>query len=225
MNSPCRYRTKDGQLTNRTWLEGGWQVTYCTCCLVVTVTSVLYWLRAKFAFPLDFLLLCAHLLRSKAAQLLVTKMLLSWKRLSCVAGTLLFLLDIAWFSLLFSLTGIIMEGCPFCQRSLLSQNCLANNILDFIGLCGGTVVYCGIKTGSLLAHKILKHSRKLYSQIPKNSSCSVNHSNGAVVNGELNVRSKFKRCQGLIHPISLLFLILHQILSCLFIFGIFPSDF
>ncbi|XP_063674557.1 uncharacterized protein LOC134811548 isoform X2 [Bolinopsis microptera] len=218
------YRTKEARLTNRSRLEGAWHVTYCTCCLVVLVTSSLYWIGAKLTFPLDFLLLCTHLLRTKAAQLLVAKMLLSWKKISCFAGTLLFLLDIAWFSLSFSLTAIMMDGCQFCQRTLLSRDCLANNIVDFIGVCGGTVVYCGVKFCGLLADKI-QHSRKLYSQIPKNSTYLVNHSNGRVINGETNVQLKSKRWQNSISRVSMLFSVCHQVLSCLFIFGIFPSDF
>ena len=219
-----RYRTKEARLTNRARLEGAWHVTYCTCCLVVLVTSSLYWIGAKLTFPLDFLLLCTHLLRTKAAQLLLAKKLLSWKKISCVAGTLLFSLDIAWFSLLFSLTAIMMDGCQFCQRTLLSRDCLANNIVDFVGVCGGTVVYCGVKSCGVLIEKI-EHSRKLYSQIPKNSTYLVNHSNGGVINGETNVQLKSKRWQNSISRVSMLFSVCHQVLSCLFIFGIFPSDF
>ena len=177
------------------------------------------------SFPLDLLLLCAHLLRAKVAQLLVAKNLLSWKRLSCVAGTLLSLTDIAWFSLIFSLTGVIMEGCQFCQRSLLSHDCLASNVLNFVGLCGGTVLYSGFKAMCLFVQKVSRHSQKLYSQIPKNSSYSVNHSNEGVANDKRTARSSNTWLRTLLSRASLIIMMFHQLLTCLFIFGIFPGEF
>ncbi|KAL5256797.1 hypothetical protein ACHWQZ_G011907 [Mnemiopsis leidyi] len=59
------YRTKGGRLTNRSRLEGAWHLTYCTCCCVILAASFIFWSGAKVSFPLDLLLLCAHLLRNQ----------------------------------------------------------------------------------------------------------------------------------------------------------------
>lgn len=164
-----------------------------------------------------------HVLRCKTGQLLLLLSVVTWRKLSCVVGSLLFLFDTAWLSAVFSLTGIMLDGCGFCERSLLSGECLTSHLLDTAGLCGATGLYCVAQLGRALLGST---PSSLYSQIPNKTTDSGEvprePATMVVFSKPRVAQSSGRRC---LRVVIIVLLISQQIFSMSYIFGLFPSNF
>ena len=166
------------------------------------MTSIYYWNFAKTSLPLDFVLLMTHALRTKNTQLLIAKTMFR-EAMTTFTGSMLFVVDIIWFGMVLSLA-LAIGGCGLCERNVLKRKCLTDNIVILVGICGFTTIYILFEAVKMLAH------RKKYRQLPTKTPIIYHTPERAPITRGARL--------------SVFVMMAHEILSCIFIFGMIKNN-